>query len=82
MIEERPYGRTGQKLSILSFGAQRIADSHGCSEEHALKIMNYAPDHGIHYFDVAWILSEGQSEERVGKVAHQRPEEMWIATKT
>lgn len=81
-MEERPYGKTGQKFSILSFGAQRIVDSHGCSEEDALKIMNYALDHGIRYFDTAWVYSEGQSEKRVGKVAHQRRKEMWIATKT
>jgi predicted aldo/keto reductase-like oxidoreductase len=80
-MEERPYGKTGQKFPVLSFGAQRIVDSHGCSEQDAVKIMNYALDHGIHYFDTAWIYSEGQSEERVGKVARQRRKEMWIATK-
>ncbi|MBI3040591.1 MAG: aldo/keto reductase [Chloroflexi bacterium] len=80
-MEERPYGKTGEKFSILSFGAQRIVDSHGCSEEDALKIMNYVLDHGIRYFDTAWIYSEGQSEERLGKVARHRRKEMWIATK-
>jgi aryl-alcohol dehydrogenase-like predicted oxidoreductase len=81
VMEERPYGKTGQKFPILSFGAQRIVDGHGCSEQDALKIMNHALDHGIRYFDTAWIYSEGQSEERVGKVARHRRKEMWIATK-
>ena len=81
-MEERYYGKTGEKFSILSFGAQRIVDSHGCSEEDALKIINHALDHGIRYFDTAWIYSEGQSEERVSKVACHRRKEMWIATKT
>jgi aryl-alcohol dehydrogenase-like predicted oxidoreductase len=81
-VEERTYGKTGKKFPILSFGAQRIVDGHGCSEQDAVKIMNYALDHGIRYFDTAWIYSEGQSEERVGKVANQRRKEMWIATKT
>lgn len=80
-VEERPYGNTGEKFSILSFGAQRIVNSHGCSEEDALKIINYALDHGIRYFDTAWIYSGGQSEERLGKVARHRRKEMWIATK-
>jgi len=80
-MEERPYGRTGEKFPLLSFGAQRIVDSHGCSEGDALKILNYALDHGVRYFDTAWIYSEGQSEERVGKVARHRRKEMWIATK-
>jgi predicted aldo/keto reductase-like oxidoreductase len=40
-MEERLYGKTGEKFSILSFGAQRIVDSRGCSEEDAIKIINY-----------------------------------------
>ena len=81
-MEQRPFGKTGEKFSILSFGAQRIVGAHGCSEEEALEMLNYALDHGIRYFDTAWVYSEGQSEERVGKVARHRRKEMWIATKT
>ena len=80
-MEERIFGKTGEKFSILSFGAQRIVDSRGCSEEDAINIVNYALDHGIRYFDTAWVYSMGQSEERLGKVARQRRKEMWIATK-
>lgn len=80
-MEQRAYGKTGEKFPILSFGAQRIVDDHGCSESEAIEILNYAFDHGIRYFDTAWVYSAGQSEERVGKVARQRRKEMWIATK-
>jgi aryl-alcohol dehydrogenase-like predicted oxidoreductase len=81
-MEERPFGKTGEKFPILSFGAQRIVDSHGCSEDQAIAILNRALDRGIRYFDTAWIYSDGQSETRVGKVARRRRKEMWIATKT
>jgi len=47
-----------------------------------MKLINYALDHGIRYFDTAWWYSEGQSEERLGKVARHRRKDMWIATKT
>jgi aryl-alcohol dehydrogenase-like predicted oxidoreductase len=80
-MEQRPFGKTGENFSILSFGAQRIVDSHGCSEKEAVEIINHALDHGIRYFDTAWLYSDGQSEERVGKVAKYRRKEMWIATK-
>ncbi|MFC1937525.1 aldo/keto reductase [Chloroflexota bacterium] len=80
-MEQRPYGKTGETFSILSFGAQRVVDDHGCSEAEAIEIMNYALDQGIRYFDTAWIYSDGQSEERVGKVARHRRKDMWIATK-
>jgi uncharacterized protein len=81
-MEMRPFGKTGERFSILSFGAQRIVDGHQCSEAEAVQMVNYALDHGIRYFDTAWVYSEGQSEERVGKVARHRRKEMWIATKT
>jgi len=81
-MEERPFGKIGVTFPILSFGAQRVVDGHGCSESQALKIMNRALDRGIRYFDTAWVYSGGQSEERVGKVARHRRKEMWIATKT
>jgi aryl-alcohol dehydrogenase-like predicted oxidoreductase len=80
-MEERTFGRTGEKFSILSFGGQRIVDGHGCTEEEAIKMLNYAIDHGIRYYDTAWLYSAGQSEERIGKVARLRRREMWIATK-
>jgi uncharacterized protein len=81
-METRLFGRTGERFSILSFGAQRIVDAHQCSEEEAIRMVNYALDHGIRYFDTARVYSDGQSEERVGKVAKHRRQEMWIATKT
>ncbi len=71
-MEQRPFGVTGEEFSILSFGAQRIVDSHGCSEQEAVRIVSYAIDHGIRYFDTAWVCFGGQSGERVGKVARER----------
>jgi aryl-alcohol dehydrogenase-like predicted oxidoreductase len=80
-METRPFGKTGESFPILSFGAQRIVDEEGCSEDQALAILNTALDRGIRYFDTAWVYSEGQSEQRVGMVAKHRRQEMWIATK-
>jgi aryl-alcohol dehydrogenase-like predicted oxidoreductase len=80
-METRPFGKTGESLPILSFGAQRVVEEEGCSEEQALEILNTALDRGIRYFDTAWIYSQGQSEQRVGMVARHRRHEMWIATK-
>jgi hypothetical protein len=81
-MEERSYGKTGEKFPILSFGAQHIVDSDGCSEKEAAQMISYALDHGIRYFDTAHWYSGGESEERLGKVAKRRRKEMWIATKT
>ncbi|WP_309122283.1 aldo/keto reductase [Paenibacillus sp.] len=81
-MEKRAFGNTGASFPILSFGAQRIVDDHGCAEEEAVRIVNRAIDEGITYFDTAPIYSDGQSEERLGKSFGARRDQVWIATKT
>ena len=80
-MQTRPFGKTGERFPILSFGSQRIVDDHDCTEDQAVAIVNRAIDGGIRYFDTAWVYSQGQSEQRVGLVAKHRRKEMWIATK-
>ena len=80
-METRPFGKTGVSMPILSLGCQRLVDDEGCTEEQAVEILNTALDRGIRYFDTAWVYSQGLSEERVGLVAKERRDEMWIATK-
>jgi predicted aldo/keto reductase-like oxidoreductase len=81
VMETRPFGKTGEMFPILSFGGQRIVDSHGCTEEAAVEIVHTAIDRGIRYFDTAWVYSDGQAETRLGKVVKHRRSEMWLATK-
>jgi hypothetical protein len=80
-METRPFGKTGEMMPILSLGCQRLVDDEGCSEEQAVAILNTAIERGIRYFDTAYVYSAGQSESRVGLVAKDRRDEMWIATK-
>ena len=80
-METRAFGKTGETFPILSFGGQRIVESHGCTEEAAIEIVNTAINRGIRYFDTAWMYSDGQAETRLGKVVKHRRSEMWIATK-
>jgi uncharacterized protein len=80
-MPQRAFGKTGETFWILSFGGQRIVDSHGCTESEAVRIVNTAIDRGIRYFDTAWVYSAGQSEQRIGPVARTRRQQMWIATK-
>ncbi|MBN1659863.1 MAG: aldo/keto reductase [Anaerolineae bacterium] len=81
-MQTRPFGNTGAEIPILSFGAQRIVDEEGCTLDESQRILHTALDRGMRYFDTAWAYSAGQSEERVGMVARDRRDEMWIATKT
>jgi predicted aldo/keto reductase-like oxidoreductase len=81
-METRPFGKTGEEFPILSFGAEQIVDEQNCTRETAIRLVNEAIDRGIRYFDTAWAYYEGQAERRLGYVAKDRREEMWIATKT
>jgi aryl-alcohol dehydrogenase-like predicted oxidoreductase len=81
-METRPFGNTGEEFPILSFGAEQIVDEQKCTRETAIRLVNEAIDRGIRYFDTAWAYYEGQAERRLGYVAKDRREEMWIATKT
>jgi predicted aldo/keto reductase-like oxidoreductase len=63
---ERPFGRTGWQVPILSFGAQRIVEEHRCTEAEAIRIVHTAIERGITYFDTAPSYSDGQSEHRLG----------------
>lgn len=80
-METRPFGKTGEEFPILSFGGEMIVDEQNCTTEDAIRIVHTAIDRGIRYFDTAWFYSEGQAERRLGYVAKDRRDEMWIATK-
>jgi hypothetical protein len=81
-METRLFGQTGEEFPILSFGAEQIVDEQNCTREGAILLVNEAIDRGIRYFDTAWAYYEGQAERRLGYVAKDRRDEMWIATKT
>ncbi|MCZ8521276.1 MULTISPECIES: aldo/keto reductase [Paenibacillus] len=81
-MEHRPFGSTGRTFPILGFGAQRIVDEHGCTEEEAVRIVHRAIEAGITYFDTAPSYSDGQSEQRLGLALEGKRSGVWIATKT
>ena len=56
-----------KKLSALGLGAMRLPIMKGGSdgqidEEQTVKMVDYALDHGINYFDTAYGYHDGQSE--------------------
>jgi predicted aldo/keto reductase-like oxidoreductase len=54
----RPFGRTGEKVSILGFGAMRLPFLDGRRERIdvplATEMLYYALDHGVNYIDTAY----------------------------
>ena len=61
----------GLKLSSLGMGAMRLpvvaGDDFRIDEKAAMKMVDYAMEHGVNYYDTAWGYHGGQSEIVMGK---------------
>jgi uncharacterized protein len=79
-IPTRAFGRTGENVSILAFGAGSRFMMYE-AEDKALEVLTHALDLGITYIDTAHGYGDGKSEERVGKVLLKRRKEVVLATK-
>lgn len=78
----------GDKVSILGYGCMRwpmIKDENGrdiCDQEAIDRLIDYAIEHGVNYFDTAPVYLQGQSESATGKSLKRYPRESYyIATK-
>ena len=72
-MEYRTLGRTGLKVSALSFGVMRLAEP---------AVLFEALDMGINYFDTAHTYQRGNNEKMLGDVLRQYGrEKVFIATK-
>lgn len=76
----------GLKLSALGLGCMRfpvIPDSDGVvDEDMTAEMVKYAIEHGINYFDTAFMYHKGKSEEIIGKILANYPRDsFYLATK-
>ena len=78
----RTLGRTGWKISEISFGAWAIGGSWGnVSDTESLAALHAALDGGVNFFDTADVYGDGRSERLLAKLKKQRKEKFYIATK-
>jgi hypothetical protein len=69
----RTLGRTGMKITIVSFGAMETMEA---------EVMRVAFDHGINYVDTARGYMGGKNEETVAKALKGKRDKVYVATKT
>ena len=63
----RPLGRTGWKVSEISFGAWAVGGAWGTvDDQQSLAALHSAVDQGINFFDTADVYGDGRS---IGKLA-------------
>src|SRR5882672_5144484 len=86
-MEHRQLGRSGLRVTALSFGAMTVGESRTfmkgvtSSDQEARRILDRALDAGIDTIDTANVYSEGRSEELLGQWLEGRRERVVLATK-
>ena len=81
-MKYRELGRTGWKVSEISFGAWAIGGTWGPVEDkESLAALHRALDGGVNFFDTADVYGDGHSEQLLAKLKKERKEKFYIATK-
>ncbi|MBN2035299.1 MAG: aldo/keto reductase [Chitinispirillaceae bacterium] len=81
-MEYRTLGRTGWKISIVSFGAWAIGGTWGTvHDRESLAALHTALDCGVNFFDTADVYGDGRSERLLARLKKERGEPFYVATK-
>ncbi len=84
--------KTKEKVSLLGYGMMRLPTTSGgasgresedaIDQEMVNKLVDYAIDHGVNYFDTSPAYCQGHSEESTGIALHRhKRSEYFVATK-
>jgi hypothetical protein len=72
-MDYRVIGKDKMTASVFGFGCMRLPmralpdGGHAVDEDEAIRMIRYAADHGVTYFDTAYPYHQGVSELVVGK---------------
>ena len=82
-MQYRPLGRTGFRVSTVSFGAWAIGGTWcPVDDTESLRALHHAVDRGVNFIDTADVYGDGHSERLVGRLRRERPRDgIVIATK-
>ena len=81
-MKYRELGRTGWKISEISFGAWAIGGTWGTVDDReSLAALHAALDGGVNFFDTADVYGDGHSERLLAKLKKERKDKFYIATK-
>jgi aryl-alcohol dehydrogenase-like predicted oxidoreductase len=82
-MEYRELGRTGWKISTISYGAWAIGgDAWGKIDDRAaITALHHAIDLGVNFIDTADVYGGGHSERLIAQLRKERSEQIVVATK-
>jgi aryl-alcohol dehydrogenase-like predicted oxidoreductase len=82
MMHYRQLGRTGWKVSDISFGAWAIGGAWGSvSDDESLAALRKAIDCGVNFIDTADVYGDGRSERLIARLKNSEKKEIVVATK-
>ena len=75
-------GRTGWRISRISFGAWAIGGAWGdVDDQDSLRALHQAVDLGVNFIDTADVYGDGRSERLVAQLRRERSDQIVVATK-
>jgi aryl-alcohol dehydrogenase-like predicted oxidoreductase len=81
-MKDRVLGRTGWKVSEISFGAWAIGGTWGMvDDKESLAALHKAIELGINFFDTADVYGDGRSERLLSQLRKDHNQQIHIATK-
>lgn len=82
-VEHRELGRTGWRISPISFGAWAIGgDAWGRTDDaESMRALHAAIDLGVNFIDTADVYGAGHSERLIARLRRERSDEIIVATK-
>src|SRR4051812_19318364 len=82
-MDRRELGRTGWRISPISYGAWAIGgDAWGETDDaESMRSLHRAVDKGVNFIDTADVYGDGHSERLIGQLRRERSEEIIVATK-
>jgi aryl-alcohol dehydrogenase-like predicted oxidoreductase len=81
-MEYRELGRTGWKVSAVSFGAWAIGGAWGkVDDNESLAALRRAVEMGVNFIDTADVYGDGRSERLVAQLCREHRDRIYVATK-
>jgi len=81
-MQYRTLGRTGYRVSTVSFGAWAIGGAWGRTDDtESMAALHRAVDRGVTFFDTADVYGDGHSEKLIARLRRERDEEITVASK-
>ena len=78
-IPTRPFGKTGERVSVIGLGGFHVGVPD--TDAEAVRLIHTAIDAGITFLDNAWDYNGGNSEKRMGKAIADRRDSVFLMTK-